>query len=342
LIPFSFSQVKLFDPSCKIEEFLSQTLDPPGFESVRCAVGVLQEIGALSVDEQLTLLGQKFGYLPVHPYTTKMLTFSILMNCLDPALTLACASKYKDLFVLPILPDEKKRAAAARSELASLYGGCGDQFAIIAAFQCWINSKKMGLESRFCSQYFVSQSAMSELDVRRNNLAAELYRNGLINRRVTDYCSNAYDPGILQAVLVAGMYPMVGKLCFPYGSGNKIFVNTKSIDNVCLNSDTVNYKLSLQKSLDCSFVVYDEITSIDRGMCIGNCSVVGLLPLFLLSKEIHVDQAKDCTDNIITVILDRWLYFESTAFDAFHMNYLRELLTATIIYKVSQYFFTFT
>ncbi|XP_017436117.1 DExH-box ATP-dependent RNA helicase DExH6 isoform X4 [Vigna angularis] len=328
-------QVKLFDPTCKIEEFLSQTLDPPGFESIRSAARVLQEIGALSVDEHLTELGQKFGYLPVHPYTSRMLIFSILMNCLDPALTLACASKCKDLFVLPILPDEKKRAAAARSELASLYGGCGDQFSIIAAYQCWVNSKKMGLESRFCSQYFVSQSAMSKLDVMRKNLAAELYRNGLINRSSRNYCSNAYDPGILQAVLVAGMYPMVGKLFFPYGSGKKILVNTKSIDSVCLNSHTLNYKLSSQKILDCSFVVYDEITSIDRGLCIGDSTTVGLFPLFLLSKEIDVDNAKDCTDNIITVIIDGWLYFESTAFDAFHMNYLRELLTAAIIYKVT-------
>jgi len=329
----------LFDPSCKIEEFLSQTLDPPGFESIRSAARVLQEMGALTVDEHLTELGQKFGYLPVHPYTSRMLIFSILMNCLDPALILACASKCKDLFVLPILPDEKKRAVAARSELASLYGGCGDQFTIIAAFQCWVNAKKMGLESRFCSQYFVSESAMSKLDVMRKNLAAELYRNGLINTS-RNYCSNAYDPGILQAVLVAGMYPMVGKLVFPYGSGKKILLNTKSIDSVCLNSHTLDYRLSSQKSLDCSFVVYDEITSIDWDLRIGNCTVVGLLPLFLLSKVIDVDHAKHCTDNIITVIIDGWLNFESTAFDAFHMNYLRELLTATIIYKVSQHFFT--
>ncbi|QCD79406.1 ATP-dependent RNA helicase DHX36 [Vigna unguiculata] len=327
-------QVKLFDPSCKIEEFLSQTLDPPGFESIRSAARVLQEMGALTVDEHLTELGQKFGYLPVHPYTSRMLIFSILMNCLDPALILACASKCKDLFVLPILPDEKKRAVAARSELASLYGGCGDQFTIIAAFQCWVNAKKMGLESRFCSQYFVSESAMSKLDVMRKNLAAELYRNGLINTS-RNYCSNAYDPGILQAVLVAGMYPMVGKLVFPYGSGKKILLNTKSIDSVCLNSHTLDYRLSSQKSLDCSFVVYDEITSIDWDLRIGNCTVVGLLPLFLLSKVIDVDHAKHCTDNIITVIIDGWLNFESTAFDAFHMNYLRELLTATIIYKVT-------
>ncbi|KAG4935713.1 hypothetical protein JHK84_049915 [Glycine max] len=176
-----------------IEE-LYWTLDPPGSESVRNAVGVLQEIGALSVDEQLTQLGQKLGCLPIHPSTGRMLIFSILMICLDPALTLACAFEFNDPFVHPILPDEKKRASAARSELGSLYGGCGDQFAIVAAFECWHNSKEMGLESRFCSQYFVSQSIMNKLSGMRKNLAAELYQNGLIHGQFTSYCSNAHDP----------------------------------------------------------------------------------------------------------------------------------------------------
>ncbi|KAJ0044899.1 hypothetical protein Pint_03633 [Pistacia integerrima] len=41
---------------------------------------------------------------------SKMLFFAIMMNCLDPALTLACASDYRDPFTLPMLPNEKKRA----------------------------------------------------------------------------------------------------------------------------------------------------------------------------------------------------------------------------------------
>ncbi|KAJ1394760.1 Ribonuclease H-like superfamily [Sesbania bispinosa] len=104
------------------------------------------------------------------------------MDCLDPALTLACASEYKDPFTLPILPHEKKRAAAVRSELASLYGGFGDQFAVIAAYECWQNSKKFGLEERFCTQYFVSQSSMHLLSVMRKQLATELFQMGLLRR----------------------------------------------------------------------------------------------------------------------------------------------------------------
>nr|CAD1828161.1 unnamed protein product [Ananas comosus var. bracteatus] len=84
-------QVKLLDPTCRIADFLQKTLDPPVPETVRNAIIVLQDLGALTQDEQLTDLGEKIGSLPVHPSTSKMLLFAILMNCLEPALTLACA-----------------------------------------------------------------------------------------------------------------------------------------------------------------------------------------------------------------------------------------------------------
>ncbi|XP_027343408.1 DExH-box ATP-dependent RNA helicase DExH6-like [Abrus precatorius] len=337
-------QVKLLDPSCKIEEFLSRTLDPPGVESIQNAVGVLKEIGALSVGEQLTQLGKKLGSLAVPLSTSRMLLFSILTNCLDPALTLACVSEYKDPFKHPLLPDEKEIAAAARSEFASLYGGCGDQFAVIAAFECWQNSKRMGLDSRFCYQYFVSPKTMFILLGMRRKLAAELSRNGLIHNDISYYCSNAHDPGILQAVLVAWMYPNVGKLLLPNERAKKYIVKTKSGDNVRLNSLSLNSKFSFKKGYDCSLVVHDEITCSDWGMCIRNCTVVGLLPFFLLSKEIAVTPAMDykegdevisSPDNIVRVTVDRWLDFESTILDASQIFYLRERLSAAILSKVT-------
>lgn len=339
----------MLDPRCKIEEFLSKTLDPPVLESIQNGIAVLQELGALTPDEELTQLGQKLGSLPVHPSTSRMLLLAILMNCLDPALTLACASELKDPFMLPVSPEEKMRAQGARSELASLYGGCGDQFAVLAAFECWQNSRSMGLEARFCSKYFVSSGTMNRLSGMRMKLAAELFRNGLICGDVSSYCLNAHDPGILHAVLVAGMYPRVGKLHLPSKSGKRIIVETESGDKVSLSSRSTNFQLSSKKGFDHSLVVYDEITRGDWGMTIGNCTVFGPLPLLLISKEIAVARAKGCKEddfmsspyNKVRVIVDRWLCFESTALDVSQIYYLRERLSAAISYKVTQYFLHF-
>ncbi|XP_065851072.1 DExH-box ATP-dependent RNA helicase DExH6 isoform X2 [Euphorbia lathyris] len=284
-------QVKLLDPNCKIGDFLRKTLDPPVPETIHNAIAVLQDIGALSHDEQLTELGEKLGHLPVHPTTSKMLFFAILMNCLDPALTLACASDYRDPFTLPMLPDGKMRAAAAKFELASLYGGHSDQLAVIAAFECWKNAKERGQEAWFCSQYFISSSTMHMLHGMRKQLQSELMRNGFIQEDVSCCNLNAHDPGILNAVLVAGLYPMVGRI-MPR-NGKRIVVETANGAKVRLHPHSLYYKLSSKKSDDCPLIIYDEITRGDRGLQIRNCTTVGPLPLLLLATEIVVAPGTD-------------------------------------------------
>ncbi|XP_015973252.1 DExH-box ATP-dependent RNA helicase DExH6 isoform X1 [Arachis duranensis] len=377
-------QVKLLDPTCKIEEYLSKTLDPPVLESIRHAILVLQDIGALSTDEKLTQLGEKLGSLPVHPLTSRMLFFAILMDCLNPALTVACASDYRNPFTLPMLPEERKRASAAKAELASLYGGSGDQFAVVAAFECWSNAKNMGLESRFCSQYFVSSSAMHMLSGMRKQLQKELVRSGFVPEDSTSYSMNAHDPGVLHAVLVAGLYPMVGRFS-PNKKGKRAIIETAGGDKVRLHNHSINFKLSLKKNAEHTLIVYDEITRGDMGMSIRNCTVVGPLPLLLLSTEIAVAPAQDndngdggdgsdydndddndeesededevkledamevdnkssgdredkimsSPENMVKVIMDRWLYFGSTAMDVAQLYCLRERLSAAILYKVT-------
>ncbi|CAI8586746.1 unnamed protein product [Vicia faba] len=370
-------QVKMLDSSSKIEVFLAKTLDPPVAESIRNAIVVLRDIGALSNDETLTDLGEKLGSLPVHPVISRMLFFAILMNCLDPALTLACASDYKDPFTLPMLPEDKKRAADARAELASLYGGCGDQLAVLAAFECWNNAKKMGLEARFCSQYYVSAGAMKMLSGMRMQLQTELIRIGFIPSDVSSYSMNAYDPGVLHAVLLSGMYPMVGRLCFPNKGAKRAIIETASGDKIRLHNRSTNFKLSFKRNLGQTLVVFDEVTRGDMGINIRNCSLVGQLPLLLLSTEIAVapgeeddhrkeeeeegeddgdddegsgddemeldtessekneDKFMSSPDNNVRIIVDRWLYFGSTAIDVSLLYCLRERLSAAILYKVT-------
>uniref|UniRef100_A0A6N2MMI2 RNA helicase n=1 Tax=Salix viminalis TaxID=40686 RepID=A0A6N2MMI2_SALVM len=275
----------------QIEDFLQKTLDPPVPETISNAVAVLVDIGALSVDETLTDLGEKIGCLPVHPLTSKMIFFAILMNCLDPALTLACASDYRDPFTLPMLPNEKKRAAAAKFELASLYGGHSDQLAVMAAFECWKKAKNRGQEASFCSQYFISSSTMNMLEAMRKQLQREL----ILPENVSSCNTNAHVPGIVHAVLVAGLYPMVGRF-LPPKHGKRV-VETTSGAKVRLHPQSLNFKLSFWKSNDYPLVIYDEITRGDGGMHIRNCTVIGPLPLLLLATEIVVAPAENDADD---------------------------------------------
>lgn len=354
-----FWQVKLIDPNCKIEDFLNKTLDPPVYETIRNAIVVLQDIGALSSDEKLTELGAKLGSLPVHPLTSKMLFLSILLNCLDPALTLACASDYRDPFVLPMLPDGRKRADAAKSELASFYGGKSDQLAVVAAFECWKMAKLKGEEARFCSHYFVNAGAMKMISLMRNKLQDELVRNGFIPKDTSRCSLNAQDSGILHAVIVGNLYPMVGRLIT---QGKRSVIETADGNKVRLHPHSTNMKLSWKKPDSQALIVFDEVTRGDGGLIIRNCSVVGSFPLLLLAKEIavapnddddgdstdddsdegeedlsntqHGDKIMSSPENIVNAVIDRWLPFQCKALEVAQIYCLRERLSAAILYKV--------
>ncbi|KAK9052590.1 hypothetical protein SSX86_029219 [Deinandra increscens subsp. villosa] len=342
-------QVKLLDPSCKIEDFLKRTLDPPVSLAIHNAITVLQNLGALSPNEELTELGEKLGLIPVHPVTSKMLLFAISVKCLDPALTLACANGYRDPFTLQTSPDNKKKANAAKSELASsLCGGHGDHLATIAAFECWKKAKEEGKERKFFSKYFVSYGVMNMLRGMRKQLEQELHINGFIPKDKSRLNRNSHDLSIIHAVLVAGLYPRVGLLLSPKEKAKRFVIQNANNQKIRLNNLSVNSRLKLQKKDGSPLVIYDEITRSDTGLSIKSCSIIGPLPLLLLATEIavapsdeevnnegHGDELMSNPDNAVTVIADRWLSFKSTALDAAQICCLRERLSAAIMFKIA-------
>ncbi|XP_010522055.1 PREDICTED: DExH-box ATP-dependent RNA helicase DExH6 [Tarenaya hassleriana] len=366
-------QVKMLDPNCKIHHFLQKLMDPPVSESIGNALTVLQDIGAFTPEEELTEFGERIGRLPIHPVICKMLFFAVLVNCLDPALTLACASDYKDPFTLPMCPTLKKKADDAKVEFASLYGGDSDHLAVVAAYEGWKEAKQSHQEAKFCSEHFVSMNAMRMLDGMRKQLKSELVRHGLIPQDVSSCSLNSHDPGILRAVLVVGLYPMVGKWLPPSANSKKPVVETASGAKVRLSSRSIAFKTLSDKGDGCTLLVYDEITRGDWGMHIRNSTAVCPLPLVLFSTEIavapaetlgngdhgevvegggnmveedgmdidkggsnHGEKIMSSPDNFVTMVVDRWLSFKTTALEAAQIYILRQRVSASILLKVRQ------
>ncbi|KAJ0446580.1 putative RNA helicase [Helianthus annuus] len=346
-------QVKLLNPDCKIEDFLKKTLDPPVSLAIHNAITVLQDVGALSPNEELTKFGEKIASIAVHPVTIKMLLFAISMNCLDPALTLACANDFRDPFIFPMSLAGKSEANAAKSKLASVYGGHGDQLAIIAAFECWKNAKERGQEARFCRKYFVAAGGMRMLSAMREQLRRELCMNGFIPKDSSRLSENSQDKGIINAVIVAGLYPRVGRL-FLDGRAKR-YISDVNEQKVMLGRQSVNSRVTLKKKKVDPLVIYDEVTLGDMGFAIKKCSIIGPLSVLLLATEIavapinddnetvsedgnkerHEDEFMSNPDTAVEVVADRWLSFKSTALDAAQICCLRERLSDAILFKIT-------
>ncbi|KAG6557198.1 hypothetical protein Mapa_001125 [Marchantia paleacea] len=288
-------QVKLLEPNGRIATFISKAVEPPLDLSVRNAVLLLQDLGALTTDERLTELGKQLGSLPVHPSTSKMLLFAILLNCLDPALTAACAAGYREPFVLPMAPDQKKRAHQAKQELAASYGGYSDHLAVIAAFDGWQAAKVKGhdQEGHFCSQYFVSGGTMMMLAGMRRQLQNELAQKGFIPKGSHPCSLNAKDPGIVRAVLATGMYPMVGVFLPPLPNGKKAVVQTSRGEKVRIHPHSENFKLnrtfsSGESASNDLLLVFDEVTRGEAQVYIRNSTLVKPHPVIFIATEMVV------------------------------------------------------
>jgi HrpA-like RNA helicase len=82
--------------SLMLGEFLAKAVEAPPAASVKNAVQLLENLGALTpVTEALTPLGRHLASLPLPPRVSKMLLYAILFGVLDPILTVACCIAYR-------------------------------------------------------------------------------------------------------------------------------------------------------------------------------------------------------------------------------------------------------
>ena len=95
-----------------------QAPNPPSPAAIQNAIDAMKNIDALDKDEELTELGHHLADLPLPPHLGKMVLYSIILRCVDPVLTIASALAYRDPFVVPLHPSQKRLAARARIDLA--------------------------------------------------------------------------------------------------------------------------------------------------------------------------------------------------------------------------------
>lgn len=156
---------------------------------------------------------------------------------------------------------------------------------------------------------------------------------------------------------------MVGRLLPKRQNDKRPIVETAGGAKVRLHQRSSNFKVSFNKSAP--LIIYDEITRGDGSMYIKNSSIVSPYPLLLISIEMvvapppeedewetddgegseedeeangtdpsHGEHIMSDPDNDVTVIVDRWLKFQSTALDVAQIYCLREQLTSAILFKV--------
>ncbi|XP_062370044.1 3'-5' RNA helicase YTHDC2-like isoform X3 [Cinclus cinclus] len=334
---------KLLAPTnCPVVDFLMKAPDPPPALIVKNALQMLKSIDAMDPWEDLTELGFHLTELSVEPHLGKMVLCAVVLRCLDPVLTIACALAYRDPFVLPTLASQKHAAMLCRKRFTA--GTFSDHMVLLRALQAWQKARSDGWERAFCEKNFLSQATMQIIVGMRTQLLGQLRASGFVRARggidIRDVNANSENWAVVKAALVAGMYPNLvhvdrQNLVLTASKEKKVRFHPTSVLSQprYKKIPPVNGQTAAVEALPTDWLIYDEMTRAHRIANIRCCSVVTPITVALfcgparlpsnalqasascqgdrVSSDSSDSEMEDrTTSNVSLLKLDEWLHLK--------------------------------
>ncbi|XP_057659878.1 3'-5' RNA helicase YTHDC2-like [Diorhabda carinulata] len=275
-----------------INNFLSLAPDAPSANSIKVAIENLQFLGALDKEEDLTRLGAYLSQLTIEPQLGKMLIYGIIFRCLEPILTLVATLSHKDPFQLPPQANLKSVAASKRKNLIN--GVLSDHVLYLQVFKKWQEMSTSGNVTRFCEEYFVSNSTMNLILETRSQLLGQLRAIKFIpqNSNMDEFNKHANCWPMVKAIICTGSYPNLAYPC-----QNNLATRREKKVNIHLSSACANQQIT-------TWLVYDEMVKHRNGLLIRGVSAVTTLTIGLVCGIDVVAPSM----NVLNI--DDWVDFE--------------------------------
>ncbi|KAL3648128.1 hypothetical protein CASFOL_009096 [Castilleja foliolosa] len=171
-------------------------MDPPAPETLMRALEVLNYLGALDDDGNLTRLGEIMSELPLDPQMSKMLVVSPEFNCSNEILSISA--------MLSVPREAQKAADEAKARFGHIDG---DHLTLLNVYHAYKQNQE---DPQWCYENFINQRALKSADNVRQQLARIMAR---FNLRLcsTDFNSRDYYVNIRKAML-AGYFMQVAHL----------------------------------------------------------------------------------------------------------------------------------
>ncbi|XP_074107182.1 3'-5' RNA helicase YTHDC2 isoform X1 [Cotesia typhae] len=344
-----------------IAEFLERALEPPSNMITRNAVQLLKSIDALDAWEDLTELGTHLLDLPVEPRLGKMLLYAVVLKCLDPILTIVCSLAYKDPFVLPHQPCQKRAATAARKKFAA--DTYSDHMAVLRAFQAWQQARASGWERQFCDKNFISSAVMEMIVGMRTQMLGQLRASGFVRARgagdIRDLNLNSENWAVVKAALTAGLYPNLIRVDREYGQlrtqkESRVFLHPSStLRDFSKSARTTSAQSHAAgvTGLPSDWLVYEEMSRSGRFCHVKTVTLVNPVTIALFSGPARLpmdliydtetvpesesdSEAEDSREGMTILKLDDWIAMKIDYETARLVLYLRQKWNALFLRRM--------
>ncbi|KXS16122.1 P-loop containing nucleoside triphosphate hydrolase protein [Gonapodya prolifera JEL478] len=147
-------------------------LDPPAPETLMRALEMLNYLGALDDDGNLTKLGQIMAEFPLDPQIAKVLIESPKYSCSDEALSIVAMLSVPQVFVRP--NEQRQRADEAKAKFSR---DDGDHMTLLQVYQQY--SSFGGDRDKWCYENFLNNRTLKSADNVREQLQSIMERQGL-------------------------------------------------------------------------------------------------------------------------------------------------------------------
>ncbi|GLJ07029.1 hypothetical protein SUGI_0055980 [Cryptomeria japonica] len=177
-------------------------MDPPAPETLMRALEVLNYLGALDDDGNLTKLGEMMSDFPLDPQMSKMLVVSPEFNCSNEILSISAMLSVPNCFLRP--REAQKAADEAKARFSHIDG---DHLTLLNVYHAY---KQNNEDPTWCYENFVNARALKSADNVRQQLVRIMNRYNL-KLCSTDFNSRDYYVNIRKAML-AGYFMQVAHL----------------------------------------------------------------------------------------------------------------------------------
>lgn len=143
-------------------------MDPPAPETLMRALEMLNYLGALDDDGELTASGSHMSEFPLDPQLGKMLVESARFECGELAVTLAAMLSVPNVFVRP--RDAAREADACKAAFAN---AAGDHCTLVEVYDAF---RRNGSDSQWCYANFLNFRALRHAESVRHQLAGMMRR----------------------------------------------------------------------------------------------------------------------------------------------------------------------
>jgi len=176
-------------------------MDPPAPETLMRALELLNYLGALDDDGNLTDVGSMMAEFPLDPQLAKMLITSPQFNCSNEILSITAMLSVPNCFVRP--NEAKKAADEAKARFSHVNG---DHLTLLNVYHAY----KQNEDPKWCYDNFINNRTMKSADSVRLQLSRIMKRFNL-ELKSTDFNSKDYYLNIRKS-LVAGFFMQVAHL----------------------------------------------------------------------------------------------------------------------------------